>query len=181
MSIKIAIYMTNHSILWMVSVCIYFLSISTSVQAQRRFPQVEVKQLNGKFIDLSTIFNDNKPMVLFAWEVTCQPCIVEFTNISKVYEQWKKETDVKIVAVSVDDNRSSPKVKPLSTSRGWYFDIYLDPNQTFKRAMNEPHCPYAFILNGKGEVVWQKGGYTPGDEEIIYDIVKKVSLGEAIE
>lgn len=151
------------------------------VSAQRKLPSVTVKALDGKTTDMSTISNNGKPIVLFTWEITCQPCISEFNAIAPLYKDWKQETGVKIVAVSVDDNRSSPRVQPMVRSKGWGFEVYLDPNQAFKRAMNVTYCPYVFVLNGKGEVVWQKGGYTPGDETVIYDIVKKVAKGEAVE
>ena len=158
-----------------------FFCTSFAPEAGRTLPSVEVKSLDSKSVDISTISNDGKPMIVFAWEVICQPCINEFNAIAPLYEAWKAETGVKIVAVSVDDNRSSTRVRPLVRTKGWPFDVYLDPNQAFKRAMNVPLCPYVFVLNGKGEVVWQKGGYSPGDEAIIYDVVKKVAKGETIE
>ncbi len=173
--------MTTHFIRCGTSIVMLLCGLASNAQTQRQLPSVEVKMLNGKTIDVSTINNDGKPMIVFAWEVTCQPCIAEFNAISRQYSDWKKETGVKIVAISVDDSRSSPRVNPLVRSKGWDFEVYLDPNQAFKRAMNVSYCPYAFILNGKGEVVWQKGGYTPGDETIIFDIVQKTAKGEKID
>ena len=163
------------------SIIIGLYACTTNVYAQRTIPSVEVKMLNGKTIDISTIKNDGKPMILFAWEIICQPCITEFNAISRLYDNWRKETGVKIIAVSVDDNRSASRVNPLVRSKGWEFDVYLDPNQAFKRAMNVTYCPYAYILNGNGEVVWQKGSYTPGDENIIFGIVQKIAKGEKID
>ncbi len=147
----------------------------------RTIPSIEVKALNGKRVDVSTFSNDGKPMVVLVWEITCAPCLTEFNAIQRVYADWQKETGVKIIAVSVDDNRSSPRVAPMARSKGWAWDTYLDPNQEFKRAMNVPLCPYAFVLNGAGEVVWQKGGYVPGDEVVLYDVVKKVAAGQSPE
>lgn len=138
-------------------------------------PSVEVKSLNGKSVNLADIKNDGKPIILLAWEVTCQPCIAEFKNIAPLYKGWQAETGVKIVAVSLDDNRSSSRVGPLVKSKGWPFEVYLDPNQAVKRAMNIPACPQAYVVNGKGEVVWQKAGYSPGDELVMYEAVKKAT------
>jgi len=149
--------------------------------AQHTIPSVEVKSLNGKAIDISTVQNDGKPMIVFAWEVTCLPCIAEFNAIAPHFEDWKKETGLKIVAVSVDDSRSSPRVSPLVRTKGWPYEFYLDTNQAFKRAMGVTYCPYAFLLNGAGEVVWQKGAYSPGDETIIYELAQKVAKGEKID
>ena len=158
-----------------------FCCLSFAPQDGRQLPSVEMKALDGKSVDLSTLGNAGKPMIVIAWEITCQPCIKEFNAIDPLYESWQKETGVKIIAVSIDDNRSSSRVKPLVRSRGWEFEVYLDPNQAFKRAMNIPFCPYAFVLNGKGEVIWQKAGYNPGDEVILYEVVKKAAADKTIE
>ncbi len=146
----------------------------------RKLPSVEVRSLTGGKVNVSTITNEGKPMIVFAWEATCRPCLTEFNAISREYSKWREATGVKIVAISVDESRNASLVQMLYTSKGWEFDVYLDPTQSFKRAMSVPFCPYVFVLNGSGEVVWQKGGYSPGDEKIIYDIVVKVSKGEPI-
>ncbi|MBC7555122.1 MAG: TlpA family protein disulfide reductase [Taibaiella sp.] len=146
--------------------------------AQRMLPSADVRELSGKSINTSTISNNGKPMILFIWEVTCQPCIAEFMAVSRKYDSWKNETGVKIVAISVDDSRSSGRVLPLVRGKGWEFEFYTDANQAFKRAMNVTYCPYVFVVNGKGEICWQKSGYAPGDETLIYSIVKKVLKGE---
>ncbi len=173
--------MTMRHFIGLLSVAILLAGFPGMLYAQRTLPAVKVKQLDGKSIDLSLVSNDGKPIILFVWEVSCQPSLTEFNNVAKLYPRWKTETGVRILAVSVDDNRSSSRVKPLSTSRGWGFDVYLDPNQDFKRAMNVPFCPYVFVLNGQGAVVWSKAGYTPGDEDVIYDIVGKAGRGEPVE
>ncbi len=85
-----------------------------------------------------------------------------------------------IIAISIDDARNSSKLAPMTISKAWPFDLYTDVNQDFKRAMNIPYCSYCFIIDGKANIVWQKGGYVGGDEDIILDILKKVSKGEFI-
>ena len=146
----------------------------------RTLPSVELKGVSGKKVNISTLTNEGKPMIVIAWEVTCLPAIAQFNNIARVYKSWQEETGVRLVAVSTDDNRSSPRVFPLVKTKGWDFEVFLDPNQEFKRAMNIPLCPYAYVLSGKGEVVWQKAGYSPGDETIMYEVVKKVAAGQPI-
>jgi len=43
----------------------------------------------------------------------CKPCVKELTSIAEVYEDWQKETGVKLIAVSIDDARTSASVKPF--------------------------------------------------------------------
>ena len=56
----------------------------------------------------------------------------------------------------------------------WDFPIYLDPNSEFKRKMNVNINPHTFILNGKGEIIWQKAVYNSGDVNLIYKELMKL-------
>lgn len=132
-----------------------------------------VESIKGIDVDISTVTNNNKPILILVMEVNCKPCISEFDNISDLYEDWQKETGVKIIAVSIDDARNSAKVGPLAATKAWPFDIYTDANQDFKRALSIPFCPYCFVVDGKGNIVWQKSAYLNGDEYLILDILKR--------
>lgn len=145
-----------------------------------KIPTATVKKLDGTKINTSEIANDGKPIIISFWATWCKPCKKELDAIAEEYEEWVKETGVKLIAISIDDVRSSAKVNTDVKTKGWKYDIYLDENQDFKRAMNVNNVPHTFIVNGKGEIVWSHNSYTEGDEETLYENVKKVAKGEAI-
>jgi cytochrome c biogenesis protein CcmG/thiol:disulfide interchange protein DsbE len=155
-------------ILLMFSIFFYAESSSKSI------PSVNVKDLKGKKIDTKTFSNDGKPIVINFWATWCHPCITELNNINEVYSKWQNETGVKVIAISIDDSRNSRKVAPFVKGRGWDYEVYLDPNGDLKRAMNINNPPHTFLLNGKGEIVYEHNGYAPGDEEILYEKIKKL-------
>ncbi len=148
--------------------------------AQNKIPSVEVKNIGGENINTSSISNDGKPIIISFWATWCKPCVQELTAISEQYEEWQKETGVKVIAVSTDDSRNMARVQPFVNSRSWGYEIYLDPNGDFKRALNVNNIPHTFLVNGKGEIVWQHNSYTPGDEEELFELVKKLAKGESI-
>ncbi len=145
-----------------------------------KLPAVELKDLSGKTINTSKITNDGKPIIISFWALWCKPCQKELSAISEVYADWVKETGVKLYAVSIDDSRSSSKVKPTAEGKGWDFDVLLDVNSDFKRAMNVNMIPHTFILNGKGEIVWQHTSFADGGELELIKIVKKIIAGEDV-
>jgi cytochrome c biogenesis protein CcmG, thiol:disulfide interchange protein DsbE len=131
--------------------------------------------LQNKNISTSEITNSGKPLLLVFWKSCCSPNIKMLDAISEVYTDWQDEIGVKLYAVSIDDARSSAGIGPLVSGKGWEFEILLDVNSDFKRAMNVNATPHIFILNGINEVIWEKTTYAPGDENEIYKILKSLN------
>ncbi len=146
----------------------------------RKIPSVTVKTADGQNFNTADLTNEGNPMIISFWALWCKPCVRELTAISDVYDEWQEETGVRMVAVSIDDSRSSSKVMPFVNGKGWDFDVYLDPNGDFKRAMNVNLIPHTFLVNGKGEIVWQHTSFTEGAELELIDLVRKVKAGEDI-
>jgi peroxiredoxin len=88
---------------------------------------------------------------------------------------------VKLVAVSVDDARSSKNVEPLINGKGWEYEVLLDQNGDFKRAMNVGLVPHTFLIDGDGNIVWQHTSFTEGSELDLINLVRKLNAGETIE
>lgn len=141
----------------------------------RKLPEVSLKNLKGETINSTSLLNSEGLTVINFWATWCKPCMLELSNIKDLYADWKKETKVKIVAVSIDDSRNTPKVGPLVSGKGWTYDIMLDANGDFKRALNVNNIPHTFVVNTKGEIIWQHNSYAPGDEDELYEIIQKNS------
>ncbi len=141
----------------------------------KKIPVTNVKTMTGEIVSTDTLSNNGKPMIIDFWATWCKPFIEELNAIHDVYADWQKETGVKMVIISVDDSRTTTRVAPFYNGKGWYYESYLDPNSDFKRSMNVNMPPHTFLVNGKGEVVWQHVGFAEGNEEEIYEVIKKLS------
>ena len=156
-----------------ISALALFISFSTYSQS-RTLPSIKVGTLDGNSINIQEIENDGNPIVINFWATWCKPCKKELNNISEIYEEWQDETNVKLVAISIDDSRSMSKVGPYINASDWEYDIFLDPNGELKRAMGVSSVPHTFLLNGKKEIVWQHRGYVDGDEDKLFSEIKKL-------
>lgn len=153
---------------------LYSISFSQELQTNKKVPSVDIKTLDGKIVNTSTFSNDGKPMILSLWATWCRPCLKELSAINDVYDDWKEETGVKLIAVSVDDSKTVRNVAPLINGKEWDFEFYLDENGDFKRAMSVNMVPHTFILNGKGEIVMQFTAFGEGGEKKLIEAVKKI-------
>jgi len=136
-------------------------------------PEVTVKDVDGKNINLGDYGRKGELTVISFWATWCKPCILELKNIDLVLEEWTEKYGVSLVAVSVDDARNSMKVKPFVTGQGWTFDILMDPNGDLQRALNVTNPPMTFLINKEGKIAYMHSGYLPGDEfELEKEIIK---------
>ena len=113
--------------------------------------------------------NIGKPMIISFWATWCKRCKGELNSIAEEYEDWVDETGVKLIAVSIDDARSSSRVEPYVNAQGWEYLVLMDPNSDLRRAMGVNNVPHTFLVNGEGKIVWDHNNYSPGDEEELYE------------
>ena len=157
------------------SLLVTILISTLSIAQNRTLPSVDVKTLDGGSINITALENNGQPIVISFWATWCKPCKKELNTIAEVYEDWQDETDVKLVAISIDNSRSMAKVAPYVNASGWDYEIYIDPNGDLKRAMGISTVPHTFLLNSKKEIVWQHKGYVDGDEEELLEQIKKLA------
>ena len=155
-----------------------FLSLSLSLFISigyTQLPNINLKDVNGVTKNLSKFSNNGNPIIISFWATWCKPCKAELNTIAEEYDDWADETGVKLIAVSIDDARSSTRVEPYINAQGWEYLVLLDPNGDLKRAMNVNNVPHTFLVDGNGKIVWDHNNYSPGDEEELYEELVKIS------
>lgn len=149
--------------------------ILSAVSADAALPSVKLKNLKGKTVDMAQLKNNGKPMIISFFASWCKPCKRELNAINEVYPDWVDETGVKLVAISVDKAQDASKVKSYVDSEGWEYEILLDPNSDFMRAMGIQQIPHLLIIDGTGKIVESRSGYTDGSEGHIIKKLREIS------
>ena len=151
---------------------IVFSCMASHVSAQ--LPAITIKTMEGKTIRTDTLSNEGKPFIIDFFATWCKPCNRELDAISEVYEDWQDETGVKIFAVSTDQAQNINKVKPLVDNHGWTYDVLLDTNSEFMKALGIQMIPATFVLDGNGKIVYRHVGYNEGEEQELIEKVREL-------
>ncbi|MBM3441108.1 MAG: TlpA family protein disulfide reductase [Bacteroidetes bacterium] len=144
-----------------------------SAGAQQQFPSVRLRDMDGRtvdFADLAARGRDTALVVSF-WATWCVPCIAELDNITDDLADRSPDTPFRLVGVSIDDTRTSQRVKPFVRGKGWDFEILMDTNSELKRALNITDVPHMMVIRG-GRVIYRRTGYSAGAEEELYKALR---------
>ena len=57
---------------------------------------------------------------------------------------------------------------------GWTYEVLLDPNSDFKRALGVQMIPFVLVCDGDGRIVYKHNGYAEGAENEIIEQVRKL-------
>jgi cytochrome c biogenesis protein CcmG, thiol:disulfide interchange protein DsbE len=154
------------------------LKMRSSNDVQKTFPyDIILKDTSGKMYSSTNVLpTKKKPLVLFFWMTTCGPCRQELEAIKASYADWKKETDFRMIAISLDFPDYYPKFLERVKKEGWQFEALWDASREFPYVMPNGGLnglPQVFVLNGKGEPTYHHRRYIPGDEKELFEAIKK--------
>ncbi len=148
-----------------------FVALAAFAQT-KTLPSVNVKTLEGQTLNVQDLGKSGKITIISFWATWCSPCKKELDAIKDYYEDWQKEYDVQLIAISVDDARTAAKIPAMVAEKGWAYRILLDANKEFQQAANVSSVPYMLLLDKSGNIVFEHTGYAPGDELELEEKIK---------
>jgi len=156
-----------------VSIISLFVFNALSVKAQENFPSIKLKSVSGQTIDFADLAASSKDtmVVLSFWATWCIPCVTELETINDELEEKQAIRPFKFIGVSIDDSRTSQRVKPFIKGKGWKFEVMMDINSELKRALNITDVPHVLILKDN-KIAYRHTGYIAGEEDNLFETIK---------
>lgn len=93
----------------------------------------------------------NKVLVLNVWATWCEPCKVEMPSFEKLHRQMGN-TDLRVVAVSIDDAVGADSVRAYARDLGLTFEILHDSTHAIDRDYQLTGYPETFVIARDGTI-----------------------------
>lgn len=155
----------------LISICLFLSLFCGGAAAQKG---VVLRSIDGNTYDVGELIKKDQVTIVSFFATWCKPCLRELGAINDVYDDWKESVDVQFIAVSIDTAQDSEKVAPLANGNAWDFLVLLDPEGELKRQMQVQTVPHTVIFDKRGKAVDTHNSYTDGDENAIFEMIKKL-------
>ncbi len=155
--------------------CSFSLFLFTATAQDKALPDVNVKTLEGKTVNMQEFGKSGKITVISFWATWCAPCKKELDAIADVYSDWQDDYDMELVAVSIDTRRAAATIPALVASKGWEYTILSGNPTALQTAFNFQTIPQTFLVNQEGKIIYHHNGYVPGDEYELEDKIKALA------
>jgi peroxiredoxin len=138
-------------------------------------PDFTLSDTDGNSVTLSELVKSG-PVLMVFWATWCTNCkdLLDYSN-----ELYKSEKDkgLSVLAISQDAPRKLSDVKSTKDGRGWKFPVLLDPDKKVSLKYKAMAVPVAVIVDKNMNIVYQRVGFTSGQEEEIRNKVAEL-LGQ---
>ena len=128
--------------------------------------------INGELFILEEHLGEG-PVLINFWATWCAPCLKELPHLQRLYDEYRHDGFL-LITISEDLPKTQNKVKPYIVSRKFTFPVLLDPNGEVLKFFQGNSLPYQVLIDKNGKIVETRQGYSPGDEKILEEKIRKL-------
>ncbi|MGH7677706.1 MAG: peroxiredoxin family protein [Gemmatimonadaceae bacterium] len=148
------------------------------IEVGSRAPDFTARTVDGSNRVKTLADYRGKVVVLNVWATWCPPCIEEMPSFERLHRQVP-DTNLAIVAVSIDDVVGADSVSQFARGLGVTFDVLLDSVRAIDRAYQVRGYPETFIIARDGTIrrkwIGPADWSSPANVRLVRDLLKSGS------
>jgi peroxiredoxin len=117
-----------------------------------------------------------KVVLLNFWATWCAPCLIEMPKLES--EIWQKYKGLDFAMIAIAREQGYQEIKAFQEKHKFTFPMGPDPNRAIYSKFSNAGIPRNYLINRKGQIIYQSMGFTPKDfEELIALLDKELKSG----
>lgn len=152
----------------------YYAQIDSS-RVHQIAPNFSITTLKSEIINLETLLEEDKTLVLNFWFPACSPCIREFPSLNQLVEAYQGNDKVVFLAISIMEQG----VKSIAYHKRLQYQIAIDESREVANAYDIKTYPTNLIVDKNGKIVFYQTGFFEEDnlvEKMTYFINKSLEI-----
>ena len=127
--------------------------------------------------DSVLVTSKREPVVLLFWLNSCGPCRAEMDVIKRSYADWQSQVGFKLVAINEEYPHRFGMYRERVAAEQWPWQTFNDVNHEFGLILpgGLNGLPQVFVLDAKGDIVYQSRKFVVGDELLLLDAIKRAA------
>ncbi|MBM4070380.1 MAG: redoxin domain-containing protein [Planctomycetes bacterium] len=126
-----------------------------------------VTSLDGKEVDMDQL--RGKVVFINRWATWCPPCVGEMPGIQALHDSVK-DSDIAFLIVTTE---KAAKVKEFVKKKGWTLPVHI-ATEGVPPILNPEFIPVSYVVNRKGEVVFEFPGAMDWDTDQARKFLKSI-------
>ncbi|HAY34738.1 MAG TPA: hypothetical protein DCY06_11465 [Bacteroidetes bacterium] len=122
----------------------------------------ELDDIQGNTVKLSDALKKG-PVLIHFWAMWCSSCKDELKILENLNDKYKDSGFV-LIAINIDNPKSSSKAKSFVITKNFDFDVLLDPASLVFEKFGGQNLPLSFFMDRNGNIVKTYTGFMDGDE-----------------
>jgi len=131
----------------------------------------ELQTLDGKVLPTRDL--KGKVIFLNLWATWCGPCRAEMPSIQKLYSAAASDSIV-FIMLSIDKRGDEPKIEKYLQEKRLTLPVYR-PIESLPEKLKVPSIPTTFVIDKKGNIVYEKVGVANYDTNRFKDFLNSLS------
>ena len=114
-------------------------------------PNFKLKNLDGNRINMHSFLNEDK-IILYFWSIESEKSKEQLTFLNEMHKKYFSE-GIKVVAINIDDKKSTADVKLYLKSYKFIFEVLFDNKSNLLKKLGGQTIPYLCFVNEDGIVI----------------------------